>query len=142
MTRYWIKHTDETPKVDITFDHNLDITDQDHEAESNINTIMTRYLAGEPLPPNVKVGTYGDFYEAPDFTRAQEILAQATQQFEALPSSIRNRFDNRPERFLAFVHDKNNLTEARNLGLLTQQTPPPAQPASTTTDTLPKKETP
>jgi len=135
MKRRWVKHTDETPKVTMTFNHDLDKTDQDHEAESNINTIMARYIAGEPLPQNIKVGTYGDFYEAPDFTRAQEILAQATQQFEALPSSIRNRFDNRPERLLAFVHDKNNLEEARKMGLLKEQQPAPPAPPSTTTDT-------
>lgn len=135
----WTKHTSETPRVDLTFDHSEDLTSQEYEEESNINTIMARYLAGEPLPTNVKMGTYGDFYEAPDFQKAQDVLATATAQFAALPSHVRNRFQNRPDLFLEFVHNKDNLIEARKLGILTETAADtPAPPATTTTDTPPK----
>lgn len=134
--RTFQKQYDQVEPVELEFDHSQDLTSQDYEAESNINNIMKRYLAGQPLPANVKVGTYGDFYNAPDFTNAQIILRTAQEQFDALPASVRNRFDNQPAKFLDFVHDKANLEEARRLGLLSQEAATPAPP-TTTTDKAP-----
>lgn len=38
--------------------------------------------------------------------------------FEDLPSQIRSRFENRPDKFLDFVNDENNQQEMVKMGLL------------------------
>lgn len=137
--RTWQKHNTQPPAEAMEFDPSTDITDQDSKEEADINNIMAAYLRGEPLPANVRMATYGDFYDAPDFHQAQVILTTAQEQFNALPSSVRTRFDNDPARFLAFVHDRSNLEEARKLGLLTEvqkEAAPP--PPTTTTDKAPE----
>lgn len=109
----------------------LDMTDQSFAEEADLNKMLEKYHRTGQLPGNVRVGTYGDFYEAPDFMAAQQTIIEAESHFLALPSRIRARFGNDPVNFLAFVHDKNNLEEARKLGLLKDEPPAP----TTTTDT-------
>lgn len=137
MNRTWQKHNTIPPAESLEFDHSMDLTDQDAKEDADINNIMAAYLHGEPLPANVKLATYGDFYDAPDFNQAQLILSTANQQFDALPSTVRTKFDNDPAKFLAFVHDRNNFEEAKKMGILTQEAAPP--PPSTTTDKAPEE---
>lgn len=94
-------------------------TQQQFESECNINNIVKRYretgvithLAHEnPL--------YGDFSEVPDYQHALAIVMDAEAKFEALPASLRKRFDNDPARMLEFVQDESNYEEAVALGLL------------------------
>lgn len=105
-------------------------TQQQFKDECDINVIVRRHLAnGDPGRfVKAQVGTYGDFYEAPDFQMAQDILVESRAQFEALPARIRDRFRNEPAELLAFVMDKDNLEEARKLGLLKDEVAPAAAP--------------
>lgn len=93
-------------------------TQQDAKDECDINVIMKKYVKTGTLPPGIGIGRYGDFSDAADYLDAQNILIQAKQQFDSLPSKVRERFQNSPVAMLAFVHDKTNLEEARSLGLL------------------------
>lgn len=96
-------------------------TKQEFRDECDINTIMSKYLTTRELPPNLRVGSYGDFSTVGDFTDAQEILIRAREQFASLPSEVRRRFGNSPVEFLRFVADKSNYDEALKLGLLSQE---------------------
>lgn len=93
------------------------LTKQEFVDECDINIMMARYQV-TGVPPEVAVGRYGDFVGAPDFLEAQNMLVAARQQFDSLPSSVRDRFANDPARFLTFIHDEKNLDEAEKLGLL------------------------
>lgn len=95
-------------------------TKMEFAAECDLNVIMARYIQTGELPAGI-VGTYGDFSTPVDFHTAQNILARASQQFEALPGEVRARFQNDPAAFLEFVHDEKNLEEANKLGLLTEE---------------------
>lgn len=107
-------------------------TKQEFKDECDINSIMRRYITQGVLPSNVKVGRYGDFTGVGDYQECLATLEDARSQFMALPSATRKRFGNDPAQFLAFVSDKNNLEEARKLGLLREEAvPPPAVAAST-----------
>jgi len=87
---------------------------------------MVRRFGGVPvLPPGAPVGSYGDFSTAPDYFEAQQLLLRARSQFESLPANVRRRFDNDPSKLLAFVGDRSNLAEARELGLLKSEEPAP-----------------
>lgn len=97
-------------------------TQQEFKEEVDINRIMKKALLGAEFPADVKVGSYGDFYDAPTFQQAMEIQSQAREQFEALPAQVRERFANDPAKFLAWVHDpKTTLEEANELGLLKEE---------------------
>lgn len=96
-------------------------TVQDAKDECDINVIMQRYQKMGIMPQGIGTGVYGDFSGAGDFQEAQEIIARARSQFEALPSKLRDKFRNNPAQFLTWVADKANLEEAASLGLLTDE---------------------
>ncbi len=91
------------------------------EAEScDINKIIARAQRGIMKDfTKVNQDSYGDMSNAIDFHTSQNIVANAQQKFDELPSNIRSRFDNEPEKFLEFFDDNNNAQEAFDLGLTT-----------------------
>lgn len=96
-------------------------TQQEFRDECDINKMMKAYMKTGTVEPTAAVGRYGDFSSVPDFHMAQNIIALAHEQFDALPAHVRRRFDNDPARMLEFVGDRANLEEARKLGLLVDE---------------------
>lgn len=96
-------------------------TQQHFAEEVDINTIVRRFgLTGE-LPTDVPMVLQGDFTNVLDFQSAMDMVVQARESFDAQPASVRNRFDNDPQKFLAFVSDKANIDEAIKLGLVREE---------------------
>lgn len=102
------------------------LTKQEFKDECDVNLILRRYQDAPPRawsnPPRLR---YGDFAEANDFLDAQLLVKQAEEQFNSLPAELRDRFANSPSRFLDFLHRPENAAEARKLGLLNPEPPPP-----------------
>jgi len=95
------------------------VTKQADLKDCDINLIMRRYEKTGILPDLiVKNGRYGDFSEVPDYQEAVNIVKHADEQFQALDVTIRNRFANSPEQFLAFATDPKNMDELEKMGLL------------------------
>lgn len=93
-------------------------TKQSFAAECDINNIMARYLnTGLITHENTRQALYGDATGV-DYQSAQNFIAAANSEFQALPSAIRSRFDNDPALFLDFIHDEKNLPEMAELGFL------------------------
>lgn len=109
---------------------------QSEQKNCDINYVMQRYRNdGIILHLNHRTPTYGDFSAAPDFQTARNLVIEAEQSFLALPSHIRNRFQNDPGQFLDFMHDPANKDEIARMGLSrpeTASTEPPAPPATPT----------
>lgn len=104
-------------------------TKQSEKKACDINFIISRYQKTGMLEHiNQNRGIYGEA-PAADYREALETVRKADALFKALPSSVRNRFDNDPAEFLAFCEDPANLDEARLLGL--------ANPATTAADLTP-----
>lgn len=95
-------------------------TQQEFAKDCDINRLMDRVLKGQQeIPPDVRVGEYGDFSDVGTFQESMELLEYARGQFAALPARVRDRFDNDPMKLLEWVHDpKTTLEEANELGLL------------------------
>ena len=95
------------------------LTHQSFVAECDINNIMSRYEKGLIIEHvNRYQGDYGDFTDAPtDYAEALNQVMAAQEMFMSLPSKIRERFENDPGQFLAFVQDPENLEEMQELGL-------------------------
>lgn len=100
-------------------------TQQQFAEECDINTIIRRFgLTGE-LPENLRVPQSGDFTSVHDFQSAMNAVRAAEEAFMEMPADVRERFNNDPGRFLAFVHDDKNRDEAAKLGLLVPPAVPP-----------------
>lgn len=106
-------------------------TKQSHKDECDINNIMARYRrTGLIEAVNRNQPRYADVTGL-EFRSAMEMVAQAQQLFEDMPSSVRKRFGNDPAAFLDFVNDPENRPEAVRLGLLKEDSPSlPDRPAS------------
>lgn len=109
-------------------------TQQHHAEDADINTIVRRFgLTGE-LPQSREPAQYGDFTHVTDYHTALNAVAEAEQNFMALPADLRAQFNNDPGALLDFVQDNNNRAKAEELGLVPKKPDvqsPPATPAAT-----------
>lgn len=106
------------------------MTKQSFAEEADINTIVRKFgLTGE-LPPNgVRMPDYGDFTDAVnDYQTALNAVIAADEAFMQLPAETRFRFGNDPQRLMEFLAKKENLDEARKLGLAVPAPPIPEEP--------------
>lgn len=96
---------------------------QAYKDECDINCIMSKnFETGALSWLNAMQGTYEDVTGC-DFQTCMDQVVRAQEAFDALPSKLRDRFANDPQRFLDFVHDPSNAQEMITLGL---RNPPPA----------------
>jgi phage internal scaffolding protein len=121
----------------VNFASSISATSQEFLAESNINTIMRRYVNKGILPSgNPRRPMYGDFMNVGDFLEAQQRFLSARELFSTLPASLRQKLHNNPAEFLVWVADPANKDEAERHGLLRAATTPvtpaaaPAAPQS------------
>src|SRR5262245_43276128 len=96
-------------------------TKQSFKDECDINVIMRRYEKTGVLTHLRKVQPEFADCTGRDFNEAMNLVAEARTAFAELPSSVRDRFDNDPAKFLDFCQDEGNLDEAGELGLLSRQ---------------------
>lgn len=102
----------------ITFEE-PSMAQQHFKDECDVNNILRKYES-TGLVTHVANGTpsYGDFSSVLEFQQAQNILIEAQDAFEALPASLRKRFDNDPALMLEFIENPDNREEAEKLGLV------------------------
>lgn len=107
----------ERPRQAITFTEKS-MAKQSFREECDINTIMAKYRANGLID---HVARYGGRYEhLPsniDYHDNLQGIINAQEAFASLPSKIRTKFDNDPEKFLGFVLDPANKDEVQELGL-------------------------
>ncbi len=92
---------------------------QSFKDECDINKILAKYQkTGAVTHLNKHGAQYGEATSL-DFRGAMELVTNAQNMFEDLPSSLRTRFANDPAQFMDFVQDiEKNEDEMRELGLL------------------------
>lgn len=105
------------------FEHTL--TKQSMAEECDINAIMKKYETTGMLPEMIeKNPQYGDFSEPIDYMMSMNLVIHAQEQFEALPATVRERFQNQPEKFLEFTANPENQDELIRMGLATKKPDP------------------
>lgn len=95
-------------------------TKQSFVEECDINNIVKLYKkTGQfnHMSANASKGVYTDLPEESDFQSALGTVFEARAAFATLPSLVRERFENDPARFLAFMSNPDNLGEAIKMGL-------------------------
>ena len=103
-------------------EESLTVRDPRVVGECDINNLYRNFVQfGTYYPNRLSSGRaqphFGDFTET-DFVSAMNYVARAREQFEALPVEVRARFGYNPRELLRFISDKNNVEEAKKLGLM------------------------
>lgn len=101
------------------------LTEASHQAEVDINEIVSRYQRTGVLPSRGGAPSYGDFTGVRDYHSALDAVRAADAAFMTLPPEIRKRFQNDAGLLLAFLSDPANRAEAEKIGLLERRGTPP-----------------
>lgn len=98
-------------------------TKQEFKEECDINNILARNERGETIEHLRQHGEHYSDNTGVDFQSAMNIVTATQQLFDTLPAHIRARVNNKPEEFLDFVQNPDNIEEMRELGLAEQLDP-------------------
>jgi len=93
------------------------LTQQQFKEESDINTIVDRFMKSGVLPNPVNMPQYMDYEGVFDYQSAMNAVRSADEQFLRMDAKVRARFNNSPQEFLSFFADPANTDEAIRLGL-------------------------
>lgn len=94
------------------------VTEQHHKNECDINQIIRKYDKTGLITHITKFeAKFGDM-TGTDFKTAHDQVIKAQAMFDELPSQIRKRFQNTPEKLLSFMENPENRKEAEELGLI------------------------
>jgi len=105
-------------------------TKQSFKDECDINNILKKYQKSNLLEHvNTHQGDYSDLGDQLSYQESLNIIINAKNSFNTLPSSIRKQFENDPAQFLAFVSNPDNAPAMEEMGLLKPQKPENFSPA-------------
>ena len=93
------------------------LTQQQFKDESDINTIVDRFMKTGHLPEPSSMPQYIDYEGVFDFQSAMNVVRQADENFMRMDAKVRSRFHNSPQEFLEFFANPDNVDEAVRLGL-------------------------
>jgi phage internal scaffolding protein len=97
------------------------LTQQQFKEESDINTIVDRFMKSGVMPDPVRMPQYVDFEGVFDFQSAMNAVRAADDNFMRMDAKVRARFNNSPQEFLEFFANPENTQEAIRLGLAIPQ---------------------
>lgn len=98
---------------------------QHHQANQvDVKSIMARARqSGQKVLPTHQT-FYGDFTQVGSYQDALHKVMDAQNAFMTLPSKVRARFDNDPQKLLTFLSDPKNIEESVELGILQKSEEP------------------
>lgn len=98
-------------------------TQQQFKEECDVNNILRNYVnTGILTHTSVVAPQFGDFADMPsDYGEALALIHESEERFKALPSEVRERFDNKPVNLIQFLQNENNREEAEKLGLVNRR---------------------
>lgn len=121
------------------------ITKQSMKDECDIHNILRQYQkTGIIQHINQQQPIFDDLPDITDFQTSLSILDQAEQAFAALPSSIRDSFQNDPAELLRAIQDPGQRERLTELGILrapaAPRPPDPGAPSSSPSSSTPSSE--
>lgn len=105
-------------------------TKQSFKDECDVNVVVRKYVRGEAVQPNLREPVYGDFTLATDLQSALELVADATEVFEELPSAVRKAAGNSMVQLLAMLATEDGAQALVDAGLEVVLPEPAAAPAA------------
>lgn len=113
-------------KHSVDFSHCKRLTQSHHKASCDVRHLHSQYLKTGMLPAPRPGLAFRDMSVVPDFQTAMGVIAESKSAFERLPAALRAKFDNNPDKFVAYVHDSRNVDDLVALGLATKPVVPSA----------------
>lgn len=93
-------------------------TKQEYGDQVDVNKIIAKYKkTADPSLLAGKTGVYMDLTEIKDYQSSLNSIIRADEAFSALPSPIRERFQNDPAKLISFLADPSQKDESIKLGL-------------------------
>ncbi len=97
------------------------LTEQSFKFETDINNICEG-KAFSSLPANRNQPIYDDFTNLGKYQESLDLVSKAQSMFEELPSNIRNKFENNPQKLIDFVSNPEvNYDEGVKLGIFNRK---------------------
>lgn len=121
-------------KVTMDFTGEKTMTEQSHAKLNDLHHLMKLDRDRLAEHTNIYEGKYMDMINVPDFHQAQLILAETASMWESIPATLRQKFNNEPERFVEFMQNEDNRESMLEMGLSDTHLPPlPEEPTPTPT---------
>ena len=97
-------------------------TQQQFKEECDVNNILRNYVnTGVLTHTSDREPVFGDFSELPaDYGEALALIEKSREQFNELPSEVREKFDSNPLNLVQWLQDEKNKDEAIRLGLINE----------------------
>lgn len=92
--------------------------EQSHKEECDINRIVHKFQKTGAITHQNKHEARYDDMTGTDFLTAMNMVANAQNMFNELPSNIRKKMDNDPAVFFDYIQNPDNKAEAIELGLM------------------------
>ena len=108
------------------------LTQEQFAEESEINNIIRSHDRNGVIEHiNRGNAIYGDFSGITDFSEALDQIREAQNEFQQIPSEIREKFQNDAGQFFKFASNPDNIQELREMGLANpeQSEAMPSEPA-------------
>lgn len=96
------------------------LTQQNQEADANINNIVRKYTQTGEIPIHNRPPLVEDFALVQNFQDAMNLIVESKATFMEQPADVRNRFNNDPAQFVEFCSNEENRADMRKMGLLSQ----------------------
>lgn len=110
-------------------------TQQNLHESTKIGSILKKYAqTGVITHLNNAEPQYGDFSNYKGFQENLNMVIEAQESFDSLPSEIRKYFQNNPQNLIDFISDESNRQKAEDLGLVPKKTSAETQQAATNDD--------
>lgn len=90
---------------------------QEFKDDADINSIMRKFQKTGTIDHASKYQPEYGIASPTTFQESMNIVTRAQSIFNALPSSVRNKFNNSAAEFLEFVQDEKNYEEGQKIGL-------------------------
>lgn len=110
------------------------LTKQSFKDQADVNLVVRRYATEGTLPyVNPRPGVFGDVSGAVQLQEAIELVRDANDSFQGLPSSVRTLADNSAVNFLQMLSTPDGVSDLQEVGFL--PTPPAPTPVVETPPT-------
>ncbi|AXL14980.1 internal scaffolding protein [Microviridae sp.] len=94
------------------------LTQQSHAAAADVRNIIKQYdRTGLIANVNKGIAQYGDYSEINEYAEALNMVRDAEQSFQEVPSHIREQFNNNAGLFFEFATDPKNSEKMIEMGL-------------------------
>lgn len=126
------KHYDDLTEKGLIF-KKPSMTQQHFKDDCDINVIVRRFNAGQinTMPLAMNEGFYADVSDLGSYQDANARVNSIKDYFSNLPSSVREKFNNSVDEFVAFASTSDSRSAFIEMGILEKPVEPvkPVQPA-------------